>query len=270
MQILLNSSLPPTIPPEQSNLYTTTCSRLLENLGATPLSISWDDHLNDIANVFSDLARILNENAIVSDFFHSAISCETQQAICQISSLSPLLSLLRILSYTIPSFVVALISPPADAPPPILLTFCDAIRLHVTASNTSSLRDGFDLLAKEALLFLESLALTAPAELIPQYVYLTRLLPAGCLSLSRLSVVIRGEKVLSTLLGVNQPTWLLAHSTRALSILASCQFSSYCISLYYSDMLCRPTFGADVDVLHLSHCGTRRTSRKEHCTTAAY
>ncbi|KAI0700875.1 hypothetical protein BC835DRAFT_1325264 [Cytidiella melzeri] len=183
MQILLNSSLQPTTPPEQLHLYTAACSRLLEKLGITPRPIIWEHHLREIANVFADLARILNDNATIYP-------------------LSSLLGLLRILSYTIPSFTAALLSSTSnDMPPPILVTLCDVVRLHLAANAPG---DDFELLAKEGLFFLESLALTAPEELIPQ-----------------LSVVVRGQRVLSTLLGASQPTWLVAHTTRALCLLAS-------------------------------------------------
>lgn len=66
MQVLLNVTLPPNTPQEQLNLYTTACSRLLEKLGSTPLPVVWEDHLREISTIFADLARILNDNAIVS------------------------------------------------------------------------------------------------------------------------------------------------------------------------------------------------------------
>ncbi|KAI0093343.1 hypothetical protein BDY19DRAFT_421662 [Irpex rosettiformis] len=186
MQTLLNASFQLNAPPEQCNMYSTICSRLLEKLGSAPLPITWEDHLLEVANLFAGLARILNETVTLYP-------------------LSSLFGLLRILAYTIPLFTAAfLTSAPNNASPPILITLCDTIVTHLAVSNKDKPSEDFATLAKELLPFIEALALTAPAELVPQ-----------------LSILIRGPKILSTLLDPAQPAWLVAHTARTLGILAS-------------------------------------------------
>ena len=78
------------------------------------------------------------------------------------------------------------------------------------------------MLAKEALSFVEALALTGPSELIPQWVlFITQFLKDPNIRL-RLSTIIRGPGVLSTLLHKDRPTWLIAHTAHTLGVLASC------------------------------------------------
>ncbi|KAI0344600.1 hypothetical protein BDW22DRAFT_1066488 [Trametopsis cervina] len=185
MHTLLKSPLASSVPQAQHDLYTSACSSLLEKLGITPRPDMWEEYLREITTNLANLARIFTDNATIPP-------------------LSSLFSLLRILSYTIPSFSAALLSPEQEGSTPlILITLCDVIRNHVSA--ISKARDNLiDELAKEALLFLDALALTLPDELIPQ-----------------LSFVIRGQKVLSSLLGPTQPTWLILHTVRALTLAAA-------------------------------------------------
>lgn len=78
------------------------------------------------------------------------------------------------------------------------------------------------MLAKEVLFFVESLALIGPSELIPQWVLSIAQFCTNTNIHVRLSTIIRGPNVLSTLLHKDRPTWLVSHTAHTLGVLASC------------------------------------------------
>ena len=130
---------------------------------------------------------------------------------------------MRISSYTIPSFTIAMLSPPsANHLPCILQTLCDVIRDQLSAVKGEPRSPDVDILAREVLNLIEALALTGPEELIPQYV------PQGSIGLFErilillsLAHVIRGPGVMSTLVAPTQPVKTVSHFAHALALLAA-------------------------------------------------
>ncbi|EKM54103.1 uncharacterized protein PHACADRAFT_209924 [Phanerochaete carnosa HHB-10118-sp] len=183
---LLNSSIPASAAADLQKKYTSICAKVMEHLGLSFRLGDWDAYIQIFSNIIAELACILATTAVLS-------------------RLSALFDLLRTLCYTIPSFTVALMTPPADnASPRILTAICDVIRTYGEYAKMAENADERNALVQLTFSLLEALAWNIPEDLV-----------------SHLSIVIRRHEFMSIFITRNQPVGIMTHSVKLLALLAT-------------------------------------------------
>ncbi|KAI0633798.1 hypothetical protein C8Q77DRAFT_1057380 [Trametes polyzona] len=188
LQLLMNHTMPASVPAERAQEYSMESARLLESLGMAALKIvDADEVILSVERSLTTMGRIL----------------------CVVGSIAPLaalLDLMKVVALFIPAFVPLALAPSEerlDAPSEILVLLCEAVKSHLSPVGGEP-DDGRNALASEVLGLLEVICWYTPSELA-----------------ARLSVFLRKAGVLSTLLNGAQPTWLLLRTVRALTLAAS-------------------------------------------------
>ncbi|KAI0058009.1 hypothetical protein BV25DRAFT_1325805 [Artomyces pyxidatus] len=188
LQILLSASFPSS---DDAVAYSRACSKVLDVLGTSTPASDFELVARTVAAAFAQMAYLLHSQNLIKP-------------------LPALLSLLTVLTVSLPYFVLNLLTPQdrfSKRSPAILSTIGGIIPSHLTPAKVAAKdpdKAVYTELAQEVFHLLDVISFFIPPDLETQ-----------------LSVVPLAPNVMSTLVDSAHPTWFLRDSMRSLSMLAT-------------------------------------------------